>query len=164
MQKLIQAERLNQIAQKVGFAIWQIQELENAAAQFYVLVALAQSGMGEEAGNALVDQAQSKTFGSTVNKLVKGNHLPEGLKERFTRFLSERNWLVHNSKANSRNAIHHQHHFEELIKQLELIADEALALLSTLPALSEEFLISNGVDTSEVQAIARKKLKEWHEE
>ncbi|MBU0808268.1 MAG: hypothetical protein KKD30_09680 [Gammaproteobacteria bacterium] len=163
MQKIIQAERLNHIAQKVGFAIWQIQELEGAAAQFYVLVALAQAGMGEEAGNALVDQAQNKTFGSTVNKLVKGDHLPEELKERFTKFLSERNWLVHNSKANSRNAIHHQNHFEDLIKKLEVIADEALALLSTLPGLSEDFLISNDVDTSKAQAIANQKLKEWHE-
>ncbi len=162
MQKLLQADRLNQIAQKVGFAVWQIQELEGAAAQFYVLVALAQAGMGEEAGNALVDQAQSKTFGSTVNKLVKGNHLPDELKERFTIFLSERNWLVHNSKADSRNAIHHQNHFEKLITRLELIADEALALLSMLPALSKKFLISNGIDTDRMQTFASTKLKEWH--
>jgi uncharacterized protein YutE (UPF0331/DUF86 family) len=145
MQKFIQAERLNLIAQHVGFAVWQIQELESSAAQFYVLVALAQAGMGEEAGYALVEQAQSKTFGSTVNKLVKGNHLPEELKERFTKFLAERNWLVHNSKANSRNAVYHQSHFEELIKKLEAIADEALALLGTLPALSEDYLLSNDV-------------------
>ena len=101
MERLIRAERLNQIAQKVGFTIWQIQELEGAAVQFYVLVALAQAGMGEEAGNALLEQVQSKTFGSTVNRLIKGNHLPECLKERFTKFLSERNWLVHNSRADS---------------------------------------------------------------
>lgn len=162
MQKFLQADRLNQIAQKVGFAVWQIQELEGAAAQFYVLVALAQAGMGEEAGNALVDQAQSKTFGSTVNKLVKGNHLPDELKERFTIFLLERNWLVHNSKADSRNAIYHQSHFEKLITRLELIADEALALLSMLPALSEEFLISNGIDTGRLQTFASTKLKEWY--
>lgn len=162
MQKFLQADRLNQIAQKVGFAVWQIQELEGAAAQFYVLVALAQAGMGEEAGNALVDQAQSKTFGSTVNKLVKGNHLPDELKERFTIFLLERNWLVHNSKADSRNAIYHQSHFEKLITRLELIADEALALLSMLPALSEEFLISNGIDTGRLQNFASTKLKEWY--
>lgn len=163
MQRHIHAERLDLLAQHVGFAVWQIQELEAAAAQFYVLVALAQAGMGEEAGLALVEQAQSKTFGSTVNKLVKGNHLPEELKERFTKFLADRNWLVHSSKVNSRNAVYHQSHFEELIKKLEAIADEALALLRTLPVLSEVFLLSNNIDPENTQSIANKILKKWHE-
>lgn len=162
MQELNRADRLNLIAQRVGFAVWQIQELEGAAAQYYVLVALAEAGMGEQAGLALVEQAQSKTFGSTVNKLLKGNHLPEEIKERFSILLAERNWLVHNSRSSSRNAIHHQDLFEALVERLAAIAAEALALLRTLSALSEQFLLSKGVSTESIQTIVKKTLKEWH--
>lgn len=162
MQELVRAERLDQIAQRVGFAVWQIQELEGVAAQYYVLVAIAELGMGVEAGLALVEQAQSKTFGSTVNKLVKGNHLPEVTKERFSNLLAERNWLVHNSRSSSRNAIHHQELFQELLVRLDAITTQALELLHALSTLSEQFVRSKGISAEQIQANANQTLRSWH--
>jgi hypothetical protein len=65
------ADRLNLILSRVGFALWQIQELESAAANYFVLLVQAQKDMGLEAGNLLFENAQKKTFGATVRRLAE---------------------------------------------------------------------------------------------
>ena len=47
--QLAMADRLAAITQQVGFALWQLQALEGATAQYYVLIAQAVRGMGVEA-------------------------------------------------------------------------------------------------------------------
>jgi len=81
--QLLKADRLHAVTQRVGFALWQLQELEGASAQYYVLVVHAKPGMGFEAGQALVDKAQSKTFGSTITQLAKAKQLPQEVETRF---------------------------------------------------------------------------------
>jgi len=103
--QLDKANRLFAITQQVGFALWQLQELEGACATYYVLVEEAEFGMGEETGNALEEKAKKKTFGATIHKLGKAGLLTEDVEVRFKDLLSERNWLVHSSRASSRIAI-----------------------------------------------------------
>ncbi|NBQ68670.1 MAG: hypothetical protein EBU46_07510 [Nitrosomonadaceae bacterium] len=162
MHTLLKAKRLEHIAQRIGFALWQIQELEGVAAQFFVLVAKAEVGMGQEKANALVEEAQNKTFGATVNKLIKGNHLPSELNARFSALLLERNWLVHNSRASSRSAIYHQPDYEQLITKVDSIADESLSLLKELSKQSEIYLLKIGITTEKLQSITEQTLQQWH--
>lgn len=93
--KLERANRLAEISQRVGFAVWQLQELESASAQCFVLLAQATKGMGLEAGNNLLEKASKKTFGNTVRRMTKANLLSATLGTRFLNLLAERNWLVH---------------------------------------------------------------------
>ena len=44
--QLEKANRLRESTQRIGFAIWQIQELEGVSAQYFVLTAQAQKGNG----------------------------------------------------------------------------------------------------------------------
>ncbi|MBK1615811.1 hypothetical protein CKO44_20345 [Rubrivivax gelatinosus] len=162
-QQLAKAERLHTITQQVGFALWQLQELEGAAAQYYVLVALATRGMGIEAGNALVEDAQSRTFGSTISKLVKAKHLPGEAESRFQALLKERNWLVHSSRSTSRDAIHNDAACSKLGKRLEAIAEEARLLLKVVAKAAEEHVKRHGVATEKINELAEKTLKAWHD-
>jgi hypothetical protein len=41
------ANLFNDITQRIGFALWQIQERERFSAQYFVLLAQAKKGMGE---------------------------------------------------------------------------------------------------------------------
>src|ERR1700674_533447 len=61
-QYIQRAYRLAEITQKVGFALWQLQELEVITALYFVLVAQARRGMGFTDGNAVVKIAQSKNI------------------------------------------------------------------------------------------------------
>lgn len=160
--RLQKADRLAAITQHIGFAIWQLQELEGCAAQYYVLVAQAKPGMGAEAGNELLKKAQRKTFGMTIDSLAKANLLPAELGERFHRLLAERNWLVHNSRATNRNAIHDDHAAKRLVSRIGGIAEEAGSLLSEIGNLIETFVGKHGVRLKDIELAAASLLEEWH--
>lgn len=159
--ELRNADRLAAITNEVGLALWQLQSLEVAAAQFYVMVALAQLGMGLDAGMVLLRDAQAKTFGATVNKLVRENHLPATLAERFRALLSERNWLVHNSHETSRPAVFSDTACERLVARVEAIGDEARALMKELGTLGIAFARKHGVTSDRISELAAKTLAEW---
>jgi uncharacterized protein YutE (UPF0331/DUF86 family) len=102
--RLEAADRLNLILNRVGFALWQIQELESVAANYFVLLVQAEKGMGLEAGNLLIEKAKKKTFGTTVRRLAEAGLLTPQLERRLKDLLAERNWLVHGSREASRSA------------------------------------------------------------
>ncbi|MGF6153830.1 hypothetical protein [Pseudomonas fluorescens] len=158
-----QADRLYAVTQQVGFTLWQIQGLESAAAQYYVLTVQAKSGMGTEPGQALVDKAQNKTFGATITQLVKTKHLPHDILARFQTLLTERNWLVHSSRSSSRDAIHNDQAFQEMIGRLESIASEAELLLKEVRKNTEEFVKRNSISKERIEELTAQLLKSWHE-
>lgn len=154
--KIERADRLNLIAERIGFSLWQLQELEGASAQYYVLLERASLGMGVEAGQELLDEALSKTFGKTVTRLQKSGKVPAELMARFQRLLDERNWLVHNSRAGSRTAVHDGVACTNLIRRVDAIADEALALLKEVSKGAEAFLLAQGFSQQSVEQAAQR--------
>ncbi len=158
------ASRLSAITQQVGFALWQLQELEGACATYYVLVEEATLEMGEEAGNSLEEKEKKKTFGRTIHRLVNAGLLSEEIEARFKYLLSERNWLVHSSRASSRNAIHSDSNMEPLLKRLEKIADESLKLLKHVGSLIESYVKKHGVTEEYIDKKSKEILEQWHAE
>lgn len=161
-QQLEKANRLSAITQQVGFALWQIQELEGVCATYYVLVEEAELGMGEEAGNSLEEKARKKTFGTTIHKLVNAGLLAKEIEIRFKNLLSERNWLVHSSRASSRSAIHSDTDMAVLLERLNEISEEALALLKHVSALTEVHVKKYGISENQIKKKAKKILEQWH--
>lgn len=161
--KLEQAERLAFVTQHVGFSLWQLQELEGVSAQYFVLLAQATKGMGLEAGNALEAKAKKRTFGATFQEMKKAGLLPDDLPKRFESILSERNWLVHSSRADSRSAIHSDTSMKRLVDRLEKIADEALSLLKAIGKLTEAYVVKHGVTKEDIDSKSQELLKEWQE-
>ena len=154
--------RLSRVTQGVGFALWQLQELEGASAQYFVLLAQAEKGMGIVAGTALIEKAQSKTFGSTIHQIAKAGLLSPGLETRFTNLLVERNWLVHNSRSTSRSAIYNDTSLEAVLDRVTAIADESLALLKEIGMLVERFVKQHGVTGKYIDEKANELLEQWH--
>ncbi len=157
------AERLSEITQRIGFALWQLQELEGVAATYFVLLAQATRGMGQEAGEILVVKAQGKTFGATIRQLEAAGLLTTELEQRFRKILTKRNWLVHSSRSDSRAAVHSNSEFAALLFRLDSIAEEALVLLREVGALTERHVMSLGVSRSEIDDAATALLKKWHD-
>lgn len=162
-QHLAKADRLAEITQRVGFALWQLQELEGCAATYFVLLTAAKRGMGLDAGNVLVAKAKGRTFGSTISELARAGLMSEALEARFRKLLAERNWLVHRSRAASRAAVHQPSQFGALIFRLDWIADEALALLGEVGALVGRHTYSQGVSKEQVDEMTATILNRWHE-
>lgn len=161
-QQLAKADRLAAITQSIGFALWQLQELEGVAAGYFVLLAQAKKGMGLAEGNALVDKAQGKTFGTTLHQIAKADLVTPEIEERFTKLLAERNWLVHRSRADSRNVIHNDKAMNALLARLEAMSDESLALLKFIDAETTAFVQSHGVSMDYVAQVSKQLLEQWH--
>jgi hypothetical protein len=157
------AERLSELTQRVGFTLWQLQELEGVAATYFVLLAEAKRGMGMEGGEILVAKAQGKTFGATIRQLQNAGLLTGELEQRFRELLGERNWLVHSSRADSRAAIYSESELGALLFRLDRIASEALALLKEIGTLAEKHVKAHGVSKRDIDVAAATLLKKWHE-
>jgi hypothetical protein len=157
------AERLAEVTQQVGFTLWQLQELEGVTAQYFVLVAQATKGMGIEAGNTLEAKAKKRTFGATFNECKKAGLLSKELQVRFENLLSERNWLVHSSRADSRSAIHSDLAMQRLLARLNKIAEDSRSLLKVIGVLSEAHVKEHGVTKEYIDKKSRELLNEWQE-
>lgn len=160
--QLSDAERLNLVSQRVGFALWQLQELEGVVATYLVLSSRATRGMGESAGNALLVAALSKPFGQTIGDLKKAGKLPAPLIDPVDHLLHERNWLVHRSRASSRIAVRRDDHCADLVSRLNAIGDKALALIREFGLLVEAIATSHGVSAAYIDTESSKILKKWH--
>ena len=160
--QLEKANRLSAITQQVGFSLWQLQELEGVCATYYVLVEEAEFGMGEDAGYKLEMNAKKKTFGRTIHKLVKAGLLTEEVEERFKKLLSERNWLIHSSRASSRSAIHSDSHMLALLERLRQISEEALSLQKHVSASTEAYVKKHGVSEKFIDKKSKEILEQWH--
>lgn len=160
-QHLQRTERLAAVTQQVGFALWQLQALEAGAAQYVVLLVQATQGMGRTAGEALVEKAQGRTFGTTLQQLAKAKLLDDDLAPRFSRLLGERNWLVHRSRADSRGAIESDGAAQKLLRRIEAIADEAEALMGAIRTLAERFVRERGVSIQDIDAATQQLLQQW---
>jgi hypothetical protein len=155
------SERFGEICQAIGFTLWQLQTLEGSTAQFFVLVEQAIPQMGEEEGNLLVVNAQKKTFGGSISRLSKSEHLPQDVLVRFQALLKDRNWLVHSSNTDSKKALDDDAAYVGLHRRLESIASEAGRLLKEISALSEKFVLRHGVSIESLEAKIAQTLQEW---
>ncbi len=158
---LRKADRLSTITQRVGFALWQIQELESCTAQYFVLLVQAQKGMGIAEGDALIEEAQAKTFGSTIRLITKARLMDPEIETRFISLLSERNWLVHRSRLGSRKAVHDDNAMGLLIARLDTLVNEATSLLKEVGARAEMFVRQHGVSAEHIDSMSQQILEQW---
>lgn len=162
--QLQRTERLVAITQRVGFCLWQLQELEGVAVYFYVLLGLAKPKMGIDKVSPILKTEKARTFGGTIKQLQKAGLLAPELNARFEELLRERNWLVHRSRASSRSAVHHDTHMNILVARLDKIANEAMNLLRQLRILTESASETYDVSIEEVAARTEEILRQWHGE
>jgi hypothetical protein len=157
-----QAERLFLITQRVGFALWQLQELEGVAAHYVVLVTQARKGMGSEAGMALLGPVLRLPFGGILNMITNAGLLDADLQTRFKKILGERNWLVHKSCSTSRDARFSDPGTDKVVERVDALAEEARSLLQVLGLQIEGYVREQGVSMKDVDERASALLEQWH--
>lgn len=147
----------------MGFTLWQLQELEVVAAYVFVLLAKAERGMGEVAGNVLLDKAMGDTFGGTFRKVKKAGILPDEIEARFEHVLAERNWLVHRSRETSGRVIDSDADTASVVQRINDIETEGMELMRELKGVAERHVEAHGVAQSEIDAEARNLVDRWRD-
>lgn len=156
------ANRLAAINQKIGFAIWQIQQLERCSVQYLFLLTEAKRGMGDKAANERLEELFSKSFGNIINKIKKAGLLSQDLEQRFDVLRIERNWLVHESRAQSNKIIHSDKMTEKNIQRVEAMADESKTLLFEIGVLAEQHVKKLGISQEKIDDETNRLLEQLH--
>lgn len=159
----LKALRLEKISQRIGFTLWQLQSLEENAARYLFLVAKAKIGMGVAAAQPLIEKSLRKTFGQTMTELNKANSFSTQIADRFNTLVEERNWLVHQSRSTSRNAVHSDSACEALLQRVQAIADESVQLDTEVLTCVMNFVANNGFSKAAVDKIASEAIALWHQ-
>jgi hypothetical protein len=159
--KIAHAGLLAALLQRVGYAFWQLCECEDTAAHYLVIRVKASRGIGAERGEALLSNAQRRTFGSLLHELKEAGVLEARLERRLLALLEERNWLAHRAKRESRGIIYRDQDFDRLVSRLDGIAEEATSLNTLLGRALEEFVVSLGIDPAFIEREAKRLAESW---
>ena len=101
---LVRADRLGALMQAVGFAVWQLQELETTVAG-YITVRLRETrGVGIERGGEIAAKVESRPLGPLIKELVAAGVTSDKVGAELAILLEERNWLVHRARRETRRA------------------------------------------------------------
>lgn len=155
------AERLAALMQQVGFALWQLQELENTAAGYIVVRLRNARGAGVERGAAISTEVERLPLGRLVSDLAQAGVVAPDLASRLKTLLDDRNWLVHRSRREHRGVLSSDAMFAGLLTRLEGIADRALALNKELASEMEEYVVGSGVSRDFIDREAERLARSW---
>ena len=158
---LARASLLGSLLQRVGYALWQAAECEDTLTHYVVIKLRASRGVGEAAGNELMEKAQKRTLGHLLQELREKGALKVGLEGRLQVLLEERNWLVHRAKREHRGVLNDMSQLDKLVERLDRLAEEATNLNSLLGSELEEYVVTSGVDRQFIDVEASKLLRAW---
>jgi hypothetical protein len=158
---LVIAGRLDRVTSAIGFALWQLQELEWAIAHYVVIRLHAKRGLSPKSGCKTLEEVGKRTFGSLLNELSAAGALEPKLVERLKATLHERNWLVHRSRREDRGVLNSEERCATLVAKLKCIAKEALALLRQVLELAEQQVVQSGVSEEAIDRETARLLAEW---
>lgn len=161
MDPIEEASRLMALMQRVGYAVWQLQELEETS-RVYVLIRLRETrGIGEERARQIEQRIERRTFGRLLRELAGAGVLPPDLAGELGEMLEERNWLVHRARRDSRGILSQPELYAVISQRLDEAAERALQLLRRLAAEVERFVLKSGVNPAALQAEADRRAREW---
>lgn len=155
------AAKLSTLMQAVGFAVWQVQSLEDTAASYLVIRVRGKKGIGAEKGEALLQDAQGLTFGMLVGELTRAGVLDEGLAGQLDRIVKERNWLVHRARRETRGVLSNDTLYDALLGRAERLGQDAEALLKQLSDACLAFVVASGISRAQLDQAADKIARAW---
>jgi uncharacterized protein YutE (UPF0331/DUF86 family) len=159
----INPEILFKAFQDVGFALWQIQELEDALAHYLVIVHKVKPGIAIDVAEGILEKTRKMTLGQLAKDLKSKEEVPKDLIERLDNFVEHRNWLVHRSRAESRKHIYQDHLHHHFFIRVEWIANEALSLGKAFCSEIEGYVQKHGVSKEYIEKTAADIMRSWSE-
>src|SRR5690348_13259845 len=115
---------LERITSRVGFTVWQLQQLEQTVQNYHVFVNKLSPEVARSEAEKMFEKAEGQTLGQLYRELSKTGE-PAALLPRLESLIKERNWLVHHSRLEDRTQLYSPEKLLALSKRIEAIADEA---------------------------------------
>lgn len=161
----IDPEALFHLHARIGFAVWQIQNLENGLVTFLTLIDLPTNTSKNEADLLLEKNKKNKTLGKLLNEMNKINFIPNELKDCGKEILNQRNWLIHHSRPENHTDIYHHERLMKLFDRLDKISGDASIFLKQINKHFEEYVISKkNIPKSQLKEYESQIITSWLDE
>jgi hypothetical protein len=160
-ERIESAQRLDGVLRQIGYALWQLQELEATVAGYVVVRLRDTRGIGAERGAQISASVEKRPLGQLLRELIPSGVISLALAERLETLLEDRNWLVHRSRRGYRGVLADKHALSSLMSRLEDIADRSLALTKEIGREFEEYVVSSGVSREIIDSEAEKLVRSW---
>jgi hypothetical protein len=152
---------IQEIWQKVGFALWQIQELESTLAMYLTLVHKIKPDIARAEAEEVLEKTRRRTLGQLLNEVKGKEKIPSDLVKKLDAFIKERNWLVHRSREKSRHEVYQPQRLPVLFHRSDTIAEEAFCLNKAFYKELKTFILAKGISQKELDANAQKIVNSW---
>jgi hypothetical protein len=157
----ITADEFTEVVSQVGYAVWQIQVLEEVLGCYLVLVHKVEFTTARSDVEAMFVKTEKRTLGQLFGAIRDTSKAPSTLLPRLDRFVDERNWLVHRSRHQNRTDLYSPAKRQTLIQRINAIADEALSLAKSFQQATEDHLIAGGMKKAKIDTRAAKIYHDW---
>ncbi len=154
-------EQLAEATSQVGFAIWQIQVLEETVGTYLVLVHKATLATARTEVKKMFSKTGKSTLGQLLRAIQSTQNAPQTLLDQLDHFVEKRNWLVHYSRHESHGDMYSESKRLGLVQRIETIADDALALMKQFQAATDAHLITIGFSKEQMDKDAARIRNEW---
>jgi hypothetical protein len=155
------AARLPDLMRAVGFATWQLQELENAVAAYVVIRLRETRGRGTACGIEISSTVEGRTLGNLLAEMKRKRVIPDDLATDLAMLLDDRNWLIHRARRETRGVLSDEIIFSRTMTRMDGIADKALALTKRLAYEVEELVSQAGVSAELLDLEAERLARSW---
>jgi uncharacterized protein YutE (UPF0331/DUF86 family) len=152
---------LSTLMEQVGYAVWQVQALEDAAAHYLVVRVRGSKGMGQSEANTILNKAQTMTFGRLVRELTAAGVLERALADRLTHAVGERNWLVHQARRETHGLLVNETLYASLLHRTTQLSEEALTLQQEVGSALEAFVLASGLSKDDLDREAAAIARSW---
>lgn len=155
------ANRVGQLMQSIGYAVWQLQGLEDTLATYIVVRLRESQGVGLDKGADLTAELTRLELGKLIAQLRDADILPAVLLQRLGTLRNERNWLVHRAWRENHGVVASPERLTRLVQRLATLAEDALALNKHMAAEVETFVRSAGVTREYIDREADRLRHSW---
>jgi|SRR5690554_5282443 len=160
VQRPIASDELNIFYNSVGEAVWQIQYLEHAIVSFVVIKRHKRKPSSVKEAYERLETERKGTLGSLYGRAKDEGIIPDNLKPRFDKLISERNWLIHDSRTMNSEDLYNDEKTCSIINRIESITNESKSLTREILQLLETFMSSEEFDLGEAYRMAKSKLRD----
>lgn len=147
----------------IGESVWHLQHLENVLSSYTSLRILQRKrGKGckvtESGAQKSLDGQQKQVLGKLIESAKEQGAIPENMYERFSRFLDERNWVIHKCVVNEYLALRNEEDKNRLFARLGEFGTEAKLLTKEIHDLFESWFTGQGYSIEEAHKNAERIL------
>lgn len=146
----------------LGYAVWQLQVLEEALVTHHVLLYELERGRATRNDlRAAVEKRRGQTLGTLLKLPGFAQSLTQATRDRLAALLAERNWLMHRSRREVHVDMYTPAGAEAAVIRINAVGEDATTLMKDVQHATEARLVAKGMTKDVIDRNAAAVLSSW---